>query len=266
MSVNITAPEMDSGMGTTTENSGAPSWALPLKERTVKKTKRKSKKSDLVLPEIDNLILGNKKKSLKKLPGKKSWKDENDKTNNSKNLKNLKNPYNSIVSEKIFYTVCEPRNFPYNFMLQRLHDSLSTLPSHSSLSTTQISLPTPKMLKIGNRKSQFNNFGETARSLNRSPEHLQDFITQEVAAFATMINDKEHLVIKGFFKPGKIQRILRNYIKEYVQCSQCKSGNTVIEKIDRLSFVSCLVCFSKKNAKAMEKGFLAKTKLNKKYE
>ena len=236
---------MDSGMGTTTENSGTPSWALPTKDRKLRRTKTKNSKKELD-SELFDLDLKTKK------------------TKKSKTRSKSKNPYISIVTEKAFKFVCEPCKLTHEFMLQRLHDSLCTIKSPKHLDNT-IYLPPPKMAKIGNRKSLFTNFGETAALLNRTPEHLQDFVIQEVASFATMTNDKRHLVIKGFFKPGKIQRILRNYVKEYVECGECKSGKTVFEKVDRLSFVSCLVCHSRRNAKQIQKGFVAKTRLNVRY-
>merc|ERR1712061_482452 len=123
MSQGITSV-MDSGMGTTTENSGAPGWSLETKK--VKKTKKKkSTKKPELDPELDLKTKKSKNKELKD--------------------KALKNPYNSIVTEKQFYTVCEPCNFSYDFMLQRLHDNLQT----KKPAEQQIAVPAPKMVKIG---------------------------------------------------------------------------------------------------------------------
>merc|ERR1711988_1132091 len=91
---------VDSGMGTTTENSGAPGWTelLDSKPRAIKKTKKKSKKS-LVLDGADELDL--------KLDKKKKKKVKDSSKTNKNNLK-------SIVTEKQFQVVCEPCTLSYD--------------------------------------------------------------------------------------------------------------------------------------------------------
>jgi len=66
------------------------------------------------------------------------------------------------------------------------------------------------------------------------------------------------LVIKGRFQQKQIENVLRRYIVEYVTCKTCRSPNTKLEKGEnRLYFVECLNCGSRRSVTAIKSGFTA---------
>ena len=48
------------------------------------------------------------------------------------------------------------------------------------------------------------------------------------------------------YKSSQIINCITNYMKEYVLCGLCKSGNTEILKIERITYISCDSCKSQK--------------------
>ena len=52
------------------------------------------------------------------------------------------------------------------------------------------------------------------------------------------------LILKGKFVNKAMEKVLKAYCKEYVQCKTCKSYKTSLEKRDRLFFVKCDICQS----------------------
>lgn len=60
------------------------------------------------------------------------------------------------------------------------------------------------------------------------------------------LNADNQLLIKGRFGEKHLEQILRSFIKKYIICYQCNNNCTEIIKINRLYFVECKKCFSKK--------------------
>lgn len=59
----------------------------------------------------------------------------------------------------------------------------------------------------------------------------------------------------------QIETVLRRYIMAYVTCSSCKSGNTLLTKDNRITYISCDSCKSIKSVKAINSGFQAVSSL-----
>jgi translation initiation factor 2 subunit 2 len=60
------------------------------------------------------------------------------------------------------------------------------------------------------------------------------------------INQDGGLVITGMFKQPGLLKIFTNYIKEYVTCKECNSCDTEIIKENRITYLKCNKCLSKK--------------------
>jgi translation initiation factor 2 subunit 2 len=99
-----------------------------------------------------------------------------------------------------------------------------------------------------NRKSYITNYMKFCDSINREPEHLQKYIDHEmnastsIVANGSMNDEKSGLKFNMMFKKDIIMNTVTGYMKEYVLCSLCKSGNTEIKKIDRINFLKCNNC------------------------
>ncbi len=65
------------------------------------------------------------------------------------------------------------------------------------------------------------------------------------------------LVIKGRFQQKQIENVLRRYMVEYVTCKTCKSPDTLLTKENRIFFMACESCGSRRSVNAIKSGFQA---------
>lgn len=100
-----------------------------------------------------------------------------------------------------------------------------------------------------NRKSYISNFIKFCDSINREPEELRKFINKEMSVDVSFIsennlddNNISGLKFNNQFKQIHIMNCITNYMKQYVICELCRSGNTEIKKIDRITFICCSSC------------------------
>ena len=67
------------------------------------------------------------------------------------------------------------------------------------------------------------------------------------------------LILKGRFQQKQLENVVRRYIHEYVTCKTCKSPETLLGKENRVWFISCENCGSKRSVSAIKTGFQAQT-------
>jgi len=145
----------------------------------------------------------------------------------------------------------------YGDLLLRVFDRMEQMGvGKGSKGTKRIVCKPPNMVRIGTKKSGYQNFGQTCKDLNRSTKHVMQYILAETGTSGNL-DITEQLIMRGRFKPAHMENILRDYIKEYVQCATCKSANTSLDKIDRLTFMNCMDCSSRRTVASMQAGFQA---------
>lgn len=89
-----------------------------------------------------------------------------------------------------------------------------------------INIPPPKLAREGT-KTLYLNFKQTCNSMNRSMDHVHKFILLELGARSgSFSNESGHMWIKGRQNQNQIMSILRNYVKEFVQCRACQKFDT----------------------------------------
>jgi len=72
------------------------------------------------------------------------------------------------------------------------------------------------------------------------------------------VDGQRRLIIKGRFQQKQIENVLRRYIVEYVTCKTCRSPDTELSKGEnRLYFVTCHSCGSRRSVTAIKTGFSA---------
>lgn len=128
--------------------------------------------------------------------------------------------------------------YAYDELLYRLHQLRSTDEVYK-----KVNLPPLKVVKK-NRSSIFANFNVFVQRLNRSKEHISEFYKTETG-LVNSINGEGQLIIQGMFSEAKCESIMRNYIKEFVMCKQCKGLSTDLLKENGLTFISCNQCSAK---------------------
>lgn len=110
----------------------------------------------------------------------------------------------------------------YQNLLNRIFDQLNELQASSQ--SRKISLQPPQISRLP-KKTMFVNFQLICKSLQRSPDHFLQFLLTELETTASIDGDKR-LILRGTFSSRNIENILRRYIKEYVECTNCHSLNT----------------------------------------
>ncbi|EGG07143.1 uncharacterized protein MELLADRAFT_35675, partial [Melampsora larici-populina 98AG31] len=132
--------------------------------------------------------------------------------------------------------------------------------SHPSLSgggvKKRYTLAPPSVHREGNKRSIWANVAEICKKMHRQPEHVIQFLFAELGTSGS-VDGSGNLVIKGRFQQKQIEAVLRRYIVEYVTCKTCKSPDTLLEKDNRLYFVTCESCGSKRSVSAIKTGFSA---------
>ncbi|AYV85019.1 MAG: hypothetical protein Satyrvirus2_30 [Satyrvirus sp.] len=130
--------------------------------------------------------------------------------------------------------------YPYSYddMLYKLHVTKSAEDNY-----TKINLPAINVSRK-NKLSIISNFFAYSEKLNRKKEDIADFFKRETGV-ANSINNQDQLIIQGNFNETKCETIMKNYIKQFVMCKQCKGLNSVLVKEDGLTYMECKQCLAK---------------------
>ncbi|KAF2151855.1 hypothetical protein K461DRAFT_279365 [Myriangium duriaei CBS 260.36] len=146
----------------------------------------------------------------------------------------------------------------YNPLLKRFFGQLhSHNPDLASSGTKSYKIPPPQCLREGNKKTIFANIAEICKRMKRTDEHVTQFLFAELGTSGST-DGSRRLVIKGRFQQKQIENVLRRYIVEYVTCKTCRSPDTELSKGEnRLYFVTCNSCGSRRSVTAIKTGFSA---------
>lgn len=148
---------------------------------------------------------------------------------------------------------------PYNELLSRFFKILRANNPElaGDRSGPKFRIPPPVCQRDG-KKTIFCNIQEISEKLQRSPEHLIQYLFAELGTSGS-VDGQKRLVIKGKFLPKQMENVLRRYILEYVTCKTCKSINTELKKeqSNRLFFLVCKSCGSTRSVSSIKTGFQA---------
>jgi translation initiation factor 2 subunit 2 len=147
---------------------------------------------------------------------------------------------------------------PYALLLKRFFETVNkNNPDILMSGSKSYKIPPPQCLREGNKKTIFANIHEICNRMKRTDEHVTQFLFAELGTSGS-VDGSKRLVIKGRFQQKQIENVLRRYIVEYVTCKTCRSPNTKLEKGEnRLYFVECLNCGSRRSVTAIKSGFTA---------
>ena len=70
---------------------------------------------------------------------------------------------------------------------------------------------------------------------------IETFLTSELNMHITQTGEG-HMIISGIVKQPAIEKQIKTYIIEYVQCHMCKSIDTHTTKEDRITYLNCNKC------------------------
>lgn len=162
---------------------------------------------------------------------------ENSMENNLDNQENINFSDNLISDIQIINLSMEPDKI-YTLLLDEIYDTISDNNKLFNNTSTNISNPD---VKYENRKTFWYNYGKNCNQINRTIQELKLFFEKELAV-KTSINDKSQLILRGKYNFNLIASTFKKYIKNYVQCSTCKSVLTEIVRNphNRLDYLRCL--------------------------
>ena len=153
----------------------------------------------------------------------------------------------------------EEVGLPYNALLSRFFNILRTNNPElaGDRSGPKFRIPPPVCLRDG-KKTIFSNIQDISEKLQRSPDHLIQYLFAELGTSGS-VDGQKRLVIKGKFQSKQMENVLRRYILEYVTCKTCKSINTELKKeqSNRLFFMVCKRCGSTRSVSSIKTGFQA---------
>ncbi|KIW01033.1 uncharacterized protein PV09_07547 [Verruconis gallopava] len=203
--------------------------------------------------------------SLKKKKKKKSKVDElekelagDDEGASAEKSKSEPMPEGDPVAGTGIYQHNSTADIPYNMLLSRFFTFLSE--RHPDLVggvAKSFKIPPPQCLREGNKKTLLANLPDICKRLKRSPEHITAFLFAELGTSGST-DANGRLIIRGRFQSKQIENVLRRYIMDYVICKTCKSADTELSRGEnRLSFITCNSCASRRSVAAIKSGFSA---------
>ena len=97
------------------------------------------------------------------------------------------------------------------------------------------------------QRTLFRNFADYPKIMRRDPLKLLQYLSKEFAVPAERIGDAAMFI--GKRAPDDFTRLLKIYVKDYIECTTCKSPDTRIEREKRISFLNCEACGAKSTIK-----------------
>ncbi|KAM6501227.1 translation initiation factor [Amanita muscaria] len=150
------------------------------------------------------------------------------------------------------------RDYTYLELLTRFYAQLHAA-NPSLLSSTagkRYTIAPPSIHREGNKKTIFANISDICKRMHRQPEHVIQYLFSEMGTTGS-VDGSSRLVIKGRFQQKQVENVLRRYIVEYVTCKTCKSPDTLLSKENRIFFIACESCGSRRSVNTIKSGFQA---------
>lgn len=165
----------------------------------------------------------------------------------------------SQVPESDAQKTDKPREFSledeysYDFLLDRIKQFIKIHNPDLTSGKGSIKIPIPAVTLIGRSRSSWDNFEEFYSVLNRTQDHLYQYVLGELGVSGT-IGGENQLLLKSKVTKQQIESILRKYIHDYVQCPNCRLFKTLLKKdiSTRLQQIYCENCKSENTVKNLK--------------
>ena len=131
----------------------------------------------------------------------------------------------------------------YERLLKRIEDKLGNSDEESG---NRFELPIVDVMWEG-QKTFLRNFSEFPKILRLDPDKVLQYLSKEFAVPAERLGDKAMFV--GRRAPDDFTRLFQIYVKDYLECTTCKSPDTKVLKENRISFLVCEACGAKSTLK-----------------
>jgi len=154
------------------------------------------------------------------------------------------------------YNVGSSNPYLYEELMNRVYGIIESKNPAGTGGPQKLTMRPPSLARVGTKKICYTNFRDTANALKRKEEHLMCFIFAELGTTGNQ-DAGGQLILKGKFNAKSMEKVLRQYIKDFVRCKTCGSPDTTLNKRDRLYFLKCDRCQSERSVQAIKTGFQA---------
>ncbi|CCJ28676.1 unnamed protein product [Pneumocystis jirovecii] len=154
------------------------------------------------------------------------------------------------------------RDYTYAELLAQVFKVLRQNNPELASEKKRYTIAPPTIYREGNKKTIFANVIDICKRMHRNSDHVIQFLFAELGTSGS-VDGSARLVIKGKFQQKQIENVLKRYIVEYVTCKICKSPDTLLTKENRIYFMTCESCGSKRSVSAIKTGFRAQTEKRK---
>ncbi|KZT04926.1 uncharacterized protein LAESUDRAFT_750865 [Laetiporus sulphureus 93-53] len=260
--IPLDLPEDHSGTSTPT---AAPAASEDLDFSDLKKKKKLSKKKTTLAMEAFEKELGEAKaKNADEEEGGEGAVAEYDETELGEDPFAREGGAAAVTESGTEPWLNSDRDYTYLELLHRFYAQLhASNPALLNSTGKRYTIAPPDVMREGNKKTIFVNISDICKRMHRQPEHVIQFMFAEMGTTGS-VDGAGRLVIRGRFVQKQIEHVLRRYIiaqgtisEEYVTCQTCKSPDTLLTKENRIYFMSCESCGSRRSVNAIKTGFQA---------
>ncbi len=136
-------------------------------------------------------------------------------------------------------------NYTYEQLLKKVRKELPEITYHKE----RFEVPRVK----GGYQGKFTiitNFKQIADYIGRDPSHLLKFLAGELATQARLHGTRAEFT--GRFTSDEINKKIQLYVNKFVICNECGKPDTKLVKEDRITYMVCMACGSKKPVKSLK--------------
>lgn len=136
-------------------------------------------------------------------------------------------------------------NIMTEYTTDQLIDRVYTILEQNNVQrNTKLVMDSPEVMLV-NGQTCFKNFTSICEKLKRNTSDVKKFFEDEMST-KTSIDGLGMLQIDGKFRTNNIEKVLLSYMQKYVFCNICSSANTKLDKKDRIQYIECLSCKSRR--------------------
>ena len=92
------------------------------------------------------------------------------------------------------------------------------------------------------------NFADMAKTLRREPKHIAKYLFKELAIPGSQKGNE--LVLQAKINSSMINQRIRDYVKDFVLCTECGKPDTNITEEKGIYFVKCEACGARRSFRA----------------
>ncbi len=95
-------------------------------------------------------------------------------------------------------------------------------------------------LRYEGKNTYISNFTKILSTLNRSKKHFCGIFLKTAGTMGEIRGNQ--LFLKSYYKPQVLNRLIKQYAKEYVLCNICNKPDTTVIRENKKQYLKCTAC------------------------